>query len=187
VTQQYPLPPSKLRSTDRKLRESFLIVGIVLWIVLLTFSFISFYAASRANWDYVATNNDEVNLAYPAYGSEYPQLGAWEYYVRGVFMQPNDLLTVSAEQIQINGTFELAIMGLPNGTLLASSSRFAFYQNDQGNAISVNVCVIAQNMQNVTLSTLTTLNHYETPQWVYFGVGVALSSLAVIPIFKSKR
>jgi hypothetical protein len=31
----------------------------------------------------------------------------------------------------------------------------------------------------------TTLNHYERPQWFYLCIGMVLSSLAVIPIFKS--
>jgi hypothetical protein len=170
-------------------RKAFLIIGIV----LLISGFCFFYWASRVNWDYVTTYNDKVNLAYPSYSSEHPQFGAYEYYARYVIMQPNDVLEVSyPEDIQINGTLNIVLVGLNNNTVLAPSGYpfshgFVYYKNEQPNELVVDVYLIAQKIQNVTVSSTTTLNHYETPQWVCFSVGVVLSSLALIPIFKSKK
>jgi 4-amino-4-deoxy-L-arabinose transferase-like glycosyltransferase len=39
----------------------------------------------------------------------------------------------------------------------------------------------------LTISTTTEVHHYERPQWVYFGIGVVLSSLALVPIFKLRK
>jgi hypothetical protein len=177
LSQQIP-PPSRLR-------KGFLVVGLVLLIL----SFFFFYGASRVNWDYVTTHNDVVNLASPSYSSEYPQFGAWEYWVRDVIMQPNDFLTVSyPEDVQISAR-EIVLVGrnASGNTLLASGYAEADYTNKQPSEIIVQVCLIAQNTQNVTFSSTTTLNHYEAPQWGYFAIGVVLSSLAVIIIFKSKK
>jgi hypothetical protein len=180
LSEQIP-PPSRLR-------KGFLVVGIVLLIL----GFFFFYLASSVGYDYVTTYNNEINLAYPS--SQYPQSGAYEYYVRNVIMQPNDALTVSYPVF--NGTLQIVLVEQVsdiNNTVLAvsgypSSERFVYYKNEpQFNGIVVNVYLVAQNIQNVTLSTTMTLNHYETPQWIYFGAGVVLSSLAVIPIFKSKK
>jgi hypothetical protein len=184
LSQQIPSPPSRLR-------KSLLILGIA----YLVLGFFFFYWASRVDWDYVSTYNDKVNLAYPS-PSEYPQFGAYEYYVRNVVMQPNDFLEVLyLENIRFNGTLMTVLVGLNgsgNNTVLTSSGYAgeAFfagvaYRNGQPNEIGVTVYLIAQNTQNVTLSGTTMLNHYETPQWGYFGIGVALSSLAVVSTVES--
>jgi len=170
-------------------------------MVLLILGFFFFYWASRVDWHYVTVYNDEANLAYPSRSSEYPpefpQFGAYEYYAREVDMQPNDVLTVSyPENIQINGTLKILVVLFSEPPLvnpvLASSGYpyregFVYYRNNMATNGFVGVYLIAQNVQNVTLSSTTTLSHYGTPQWVYFGIGVVLSSLAVIPIFKSKK
>lgn len=182
-----PPPPSRLR-------KGFLVIGIVL--LILGFSF--FYWASRVNWHYVTTYNDKMNLAYPSYAQNYPQFGySYEYYAKpygGVIMQPNDVLIVSYQSYpfspQANGTFQIVLWekGLTNDSMLDHvQSDWIGYQNEQPNEILVDVVFVAQNIQNVTLSSTTILNHYETPQWVYFGIGVVLSSLAVIPILESKK
>lgn len=172
-------------------RKGFLVIGIV----LLLSSFFFFYWASRLDSDYVTFYDDEVNLAHSMNRIiDYPQFGySYEYYPKpydGVIMQPNDVLTVScSNDTQINGTFNIVLWEreLTNDTLLTYASTFVSYKNEQPNEILVVVYLYAQNVQNVTLSTTTTLNHYETPQWGCFGAGVVLSSLAVIPIFKSKK
>jgi hypothetical protein len=141
----------------------------------------------------VTTYNNEVNLAYPSYGSEYPQFGAWEYYAKNVVMQPNDILSVSyPEAIHINGTLKIVLVRNIYANVLTSSGypstdAFVNYRNEQTSEIVVNVFLISQNMQNVMLPITMILSHYETPQWVIFGIGIVLASLAVIPILKSKK
>jgi hypothetical protein len=184
MTQQVPPPPSKLR-------EDYLIVGIVLLIL----GFFCFYGASRINWDYVTTYNDGVNLANPYSISEYPQFGACEYSAKTLVMQSNDFLTVSyPEDTQINGTIRIVLLRRYSlsVTVLASSGypfadAYVYYKSDQPIDFFVDVVLFAQNIQNVTLSTTMTLNHYETPHWGFFGAGVFLSSLALVPIYKSRK
>jgi len=175
------------------LGKGFLAVGMV----LLISSFLFFYWASRVNWDYVTTWNGEVDLAHPWHVRNYSQFGYLCEYpsplpAGGVIMQSNDVLTASClgwPEVNISGGFNIALWekGLYNDTLLDIGFNFAYYKNEQPNEILVDVVLVAQIVQNVTVPTTTTLNHYETPQWVYFGVGIVLSSLAVIPIFKSKK
>jgi len=181
-----------------RFRKDFLVIGLVLLVLGLFF----FYAASSVGYDHVTTYNNQVNLAYPSHSSEYPQYGAFEYRAAVVIMQPNDVLTVSyPENSQINGKLQIVLAGSVvdiNNTVLATSGHtsyygFIFYKNEPSNnetdlnGIVVDVYLVSQNIQNVTLSTTTTLNHYETPQWIYLGVGIVLSSLAAIPILKSKK
>jgi hypothetical protein len=161
VTQQVPLLPSKIRKGFLNLGIAYLVLG-----------FFFFYWASRVDWDYMTIHNDKVNLAYPSYPSEYPQFGAYKYYVRNVVMQPNDFLGVSyPEGFQINGILMIVLVGLNgsgNNTVLTSSGYLvAAYRNGQSNEIGIAVYLIAQNIQNVTLSGATILNHYETPHGAF--------------------
>jgi hypothetical protein len=182
MTQQVP--------SRSKLRKGFLIVGIVLLIM----GFFFFYWASRVNWDYpVTTYNYEINLAHSGFspGSP-PQFGGYAYYAGYVVMQPNDALTVSyPENIQINGTLKIVLVDINNNLLASSGYPFSDgvvnYKNEQTNYIIVEVYLIAQNIQNVTVSSTTTLNHNTKPNLVYFGVGAVLLSLGTITIFQRKE
>lgn len=190
--QEYEIPPQPSR-----LRKGFLVIGIALLVLGVIF----FCLASRFDWDYVSTRNNNVNLSYPLYASKSPLFDAWGYCGGSLIMQPNDILAVSCSQnLQINGTLKIVVAdGLSVGLSSATNSNvfasfgypfaegFVNYENKQPNEITVTVLLFAQNIQNVTLYTVTTLDHYERPQWVYFGIGVVISQLAVIPIFESKR
>jgi len=181
-----------------RFRKDFLVIGIV----LLVLGFFFFYVASSVGYDYVTTYNNEVNLAYPSDSSEYSQLGAYEYRAAVVIMQSNDVLTVSyPENSQTNGKLQIVLVEAAvniNGTVLAVSGYtsyygFIYYKNEPSNngtdvnGIAVDVYLVSQSVQNLTLPTTTTLNHYETPQWLYFSIGIVLCLLALIPIFKSKK
>jgi hypothetical protein len=180
------------------LRKSFLIIGIV----LLVLGFFFFYLASRINYDYVTTHSDTANLAnstfvgdfYSKYG--YPQWGnCYDYLVRGdIIMQLNDVVTVRYPESGLNGTIHIALMRVTltpeNTSVVASSdSDVLTFTSNQPYVPSqeFDVDLAFENAQNVTVPVTTQLHHYETPQWVYFGIGVVLSSLAMIPIFKSKK
>ena len=168
----------------------------------MVLGFFFFYVASSVGYDYVTTYNNEVNLAYPSDSSEYSQLGAYEYRAAVVIMQSNDVLTVSyPENSQTNGKLQIVLVEAAvniNGTVLAVSGYtsyygFIYYKNEPSNngtdvnGIAVDVYLVSQSVQNLTLPTTTTLNHYETPQWLYFSIGIVLCLLALIPIFKSKK
>ena len=139
-------------------------------------------------------HDDVVHLDYPSYAQDYANWGySYQYYVTSVTMQPGDVLTVwSPESVQINETVHVVIwepnpfLTINESILTYSDSVFLTFENSKPyDYLSVDVYLVAQNVQNVTLSVTTTLNHYETPQWVYFGIGVALSSLAVVSIAES--
>ena len=79
--------------------------------------------------------------------------------------------------------------------VLDSEMGIVEYENHQSNEfVGVYLAIPAWNIPNnvTVLNTAAvpitiTLGHYETLHWVYFDIGVVLASLAVIPIFKSKK
>jgi hypothetical protein len=85
--------------------------------------------------------------------------------------------------------FERTPFGLVTPTEVGIQPDFLSYTNlDTTEVMSVDLGIPSnQNFTSTTVSVTLYLNHYETPQWVYFGIGVVLSSLAVIPIFKSRK
>ena len=182
MTQQVPLPPLKLR-------KGFLIVGIVLLIV----GFFFFYLASRIDWNYVSRNQNTVTLDSPISQYKYDFGEAWEYYgAPSVSMHNNELLTV-----EINGSVRIVLWDVssdlsPRVLITVGYGSFAAFRNSEDWRL-VRIYLVIPTTENLTsilgktFSVTTTLNHYETPQWVAFGIGVVLSSLAVIPIFKSKK
>jgi hypothetical protein len=154
-----------------------------------------FYFASIIGFDYVTTYKNDVNLAFPNVSAEY--LGFWPYgySITNVTMQPYDVLTVSyPDNIQINGTVQIEIIAHtppPRGNELQVSGNPDYshlsYLNEAPpilptTVIVVRVYLFAQYTQNVTLLTITSINHYQTPQWVYLGVGIVCFSLAVFVI-----
>jgi len=175
--------------TSSRLRKGFLVVGLVLLIM----GFFFFYWASRVNWDYVGGYTREINLAHSSYGpGSPPQFGAYAYYAGYSVMQPSDALTVSyPENIQINGTLKIVVVDENNNLLASSGYPFSDwvveYKNEPTNHVVVEVYLVAQNIQNVTVSITTTLNHYTKPQLVYFGVGAVLLSLGTISVFERKE
>lgn len=185
MAQQVPPQPQS------KLRKEFLVVGMVLLIL----GFFFFYWASRVNWGYVTTHDDAVNLFYPSRIYQDPQWGqSYEYYVRRLDIQPNDYFTVSypeSQYSQIGGTIRIVLRGITadaNETTLTFNGFFMYYTNNPPYDFPFfDVYLVASNVQNVTVSLTTELDHYETPQWAFFGIGIVFSSLAMIPIFKSKK
>jgi hypothetical protein len=170
------------------LRKSFLIIGIV----LLVLGFFFFYLASRVNWDYMTTYKETVDVGGPALVSDYGFGKCYPYPVDTptLEMQPNDLLTV--QYSYINETVYIVLFENPpsNTTVLNYGTGLMWYTSHQNNLVRVILYLaipVNQNIQNATLSTTTTLNHFETPQWNFFGFGVVFSLLALIPVFESRK
>jgi hypothetical protein len=177
--------------TSSRLRRSFLVIGIVLLIL----SFFFFYWASNVNWNIVTTENDKVylyNSRVLGLGDSYP----FGYPFYSAIVQPYDVIMVSyPEPTHSNGTIHITLtygptfIGTPTNVATATDTNFLSYTNPPPNDLHVVEYLLAQNEQDLTLNITTTVHHYETSQslqWVYFGIGVVLSSLAAIPIFKSK-
>jgi len=99
-------------------------------------------------------------------------------------MEPDDFLRVSYAPNLAKGNVYIQLEETPT---VCISEDWLGFKNYYPYDIGAWVYLATSNAQNVTISTTTQLTHYERPQWVYFGVGVVLSSLAVIPIFKSKK
>jgi len=189
-----------------RLRKGFLVVGIV----LLSLGFFFLYVASVNGIDRVTTFHDAVDL--DSAGSPHnftdPIGLAIEYPINPytVTMQPNDYLNTSLpndiyqiEPIYIvfwdNVSNEVLKYSQPLGDMLG-------FRNEGSSQMTVQVYLVCKNTSNThddsthvgfTYSdeltniypVTTTLNHYERPQWFYLCIGMVLSSLAVIPIFKS--
>ena len=182
-----------------KLRKGFLIIGMILLIT----SFFFFFLSSRLNWDYVTTQEKTVTIGYPTtavknygFGDSYAypvpkssDLYGWEYGLE-IDLWHSDYLTVkcSSENSQQPVYVVLANFLAANDT--AYSYHLGSLTHTDLDDIEFCGLVLAvptnQSKTNTTVTVTFTLNHYETPQWVYFGFGVVLSLLAVIPIFKSK-
>jgi len=199
MSQQIPPHPSKLR-------KGFLVVGIV----LLSLGFFFLYVASVNGIDVVTTFHDAVDL--DSAGSPHnftdPIGLAIKYPINPytITMQPNDYLNTSfpndiyqIEPIYIvfwdNVSNEVLKYSQPLGDMLD-------FRNEGSSQMTIQVYLVCRNTSNTHDDSIhggftyrdeltniypvtTTLNHYERPQWFYLGVGMVLSSLAVIPIFKS--
>ena len=184
MTQQVPPLPSKPL-------KIFLIVGILLLIA----SLFLLYFASIIPIDYVTatTYENEANLAYPVTNPEQSGYWTYEYKVTSVTLQLGEFLTVSyPKNAHINGTVQIEIVwGKPNGMILYVSGpdySYLTYQAHQlefgsviQNTIPIEVYLFGQYTQNMTLpiTTVTSIHHYQTPQWVYLGVGIVCLPLAV--------
>jgi hypothetical protein len=174
-----------------KLRKSFLLAGIVLLIL----GFFFFYWASRINWDYVSTYTESVNVGYPTTVSNYGFGDNYVYPVNfpTIEMQSGDYLTIECPSIALTQVvdiilFEREPFALVTPTIVSFQiAGFLSYTNlGTTRVMSVYLGIPSnQHLTSTTVSVTTTLNHYETPQWGYFGIGIVFSSLAIIPIFKS--
>ena len=188
-----------------RLRKGFLVIGIVLLIL----GFFFFYAASLEYRNYVTTFKDTVNVSLPVplkiadYG--FGNSLVFPTSFPDIRMQPNDLLIVecpsgvSAGQIAVKVYVVLfgntSMLQYSKAEVLDWELGIVEYKNYQSNEfVGVYLAIPAWNIpNNVTMlntaavPTTITLCHYETLHWVYFGIGVVLASLAVIPIFKSKK
>jgi hypothetical protein len=176
----------------RSLSKGLLIIGMV----LLVSSFLFFYLASRIDYDYVTKYDKVVNFdTYPHFdpsvNSSFVSVGVqW----MDLFMRPHDYLTVKVEHLPTNGTVSLALESYKDYDMTTfpyishSESGFIDFRNDLPTETFVSV-FLASNSQNMTFSlpTTTTLHHYETPNWLFFGAGVVLASLGLVAVFKSKE
>jgi len=155
--------------------------------------FFFFYLASRIDWNYMSINHNTVILDSPISQYKYDFGEAWNYYgAPSVSMQGNDVLVV-----EDNGSVWIVLwdVSLDRPILLTNSGygSSVVFQNSQQDWRLVRIYLVIPTTENLTsilgktVSVTTTLNHYERPQWVSFGIGVVLSSLALIPIFKSKK
>jgi hypothetical protein len=178
--------------TLSKLKKGFLVIGIV----LLISSFFFFYLASVFNIDHVTTYQDAINFNSGGVGQKFFLYIGTDYTYpvnpQTVTMQPDDYLTVSFHNVYAwNGTIYIVLVRPPLGVYVNDVVAYSPYgaldfTNKADFEITIQVYLVSQNTNN-TISITTTLNHYERPQWVFFGIGVGLSSLGVIPIFKSKK
>jgi hypothetical protein len=182
MTQQVPLPPSKLR-------KGFLSVGIVLLIM----GFFFFYCASRIDYDYVTQSINTVTLDSPISTYRYDFGEAREFYgAPSVLMHENDLLIV-----ENNRSIRTVLWDVSYGTTekvltYSEHGSLAYFKNNQDWRqvriyLTVPTTENLTSIQTKTVSVTTTLNHYERPHWILFGIGVVLSSLALVPIIKSKK
>jgi hypothetical protein len=180
---------SQQTSPPSRLRKDFLVVGLVLLIL----GFFSFYWASRVNWDYVSTYEETVNVGYPTYINQY---GDYDYPVNlpTIEMQSGDYLTVECSQFApLKSSFIILFEKAYVPFALVTPTEVGIYPDslsytnlDATEVISIDIGIPSnQNVTSTTVSVTLNLNHYETPQWVYFGIGVVLCSLAMTPIFKS--
>jgi hypothetical protein len=178
-----------------KRRNLIIAIGIILLIV----GVLCFYGASRINWDYVTTYNDNMNsqIIHPVgnlsivqvYWSGnfsqfgYPEWGfSYEYYVRGVGMQPNDVITVNLNTpLGFNKTIYMVFV-TEHLSILASAQRFGTLTYQSSGWLYGYVCLVSptslvpKDVQNMIVTTQ--LNHYETPHWFLFGLGVVAVSCA---------
>jgi hypothetical protein len=189
MIEQTPTPNS-LKGT----RKSLLVIGIILLFV----GFFFFYQASRNSWDNPTFQNSFTRLAYPTHAYNYSQFGhgewgyAYEYFVDSFIILPDNDITVSySTDTPLNDTIHIVVYDpfyADSQSILASSDTSSLYFLNNGqNTISYEIDIVAQNTQNATLSVTIEFHHYEPPQWNYFSIGVALSLLSVIPIFKAKK
>jgi hypothetical protein len=168
-----------------RLRKSFLVIGIVLLIVGFSF----FYWASRVSSDYVTTYKNDVNLNSPeGHGALFDaELDEYYYYLvipYSIKLEPDDFLRVSYAPNLAKGNVYIYLEETPTFCI---SEDWLGFKNYYSYDIGARVYLVASNVQNVTISTTTEVHHYERPQWVYFGIGVVLSSLALVPIFKLRK
>jgi len=155
--------------------------------------FYCFYWASQENWTYVSSYEVDVNLSFPDRWLPTSQAGVYSnlYDILTFTMQYGDDVYISyANSIKPNGTLQIVLYGLDMGgqNLTYTPGNELGYNNQvDTSSINVEAAFIAQNPQNLTIPTTIQLRHYQRPQWVYFGFGVFLNSLAVIEIARSKR
>jgi len=164
-----------------------LIVGVLLVIVSLFF----FYFASIIGYEYVThTYRNEVNLAYPNKSAE--NLGFWPYgyTVINLTAQSYEFLKISYQNdTRINGTVQIELFELEpilytfdaSGIPDYSHLSFEVGEEEIPHDITcvIHVYLFAQFTQNVTLSVVTSVSHYQPPQWVYLGVGIVCLSMGV--------
>jgi len=178
-----------------RLRKSFLTLGIVLLIL----GFFFFYWASRVNWDYVTKQEETDTAGYPStvknygFGDSYvyplDYLHNSGFFGLGIMIMHNDYITVKCSPIDS----QQAVYAVLVNNLAANDTAFSYglgslaYKSPSDYEWASIYLAIPSNQSttNTTVTVTFTFNHYEMPQWVYFGVGVVLSSLAVISIFKS--
>jgi hypothetical protein len=166
-----------------KLRKGFLAIGIV----LLVLGFFFFYVASRTDYQYSSEKDYKVNITQPSNENDYSFGNVWAYDVTSVKMQQNDVITV--EESGGGDIFGNAIFN--NEGVVAYSNGYVSFTTNEEQWVSVimtlpsnaNLSAYSPSIETV----IVTLYHYETPQWAYFGIGIVLCSLAMIPIFKSKK
>jgi hypothetical protein len=162
------------------------------WISSLGFRFLLFYWASRYNWDYMTQYHETVNLNSNMF-SDWNGTYYFSNNLKYITMQPNDQLYALFEPRSWNGTTYMGLIDVMKEREGMNDIVQNAYSNGVGelwftssSEMLVQVVVFSDSSNNVIPIT-TTLHHYETPQWGDFGIGIVLSSLAVIPIFKSKK
>jgi hypothetical protein len=181
-----------------KLNKDLLAIGMI----LLVSSFFCFYLSSRFNWDYVTTQEKTVNIGYPSAIRNYGFGDSYVYNVPfnhfhisgfgvGIGMQHNDYLTVKCSSADSQQTVYAVLVDLTavNDKAFSYGLGSLTYTSPSDYESAVIYLAIPSNQTttNATVTVTFTFNHYEKPQWVIFGIGVALSLLAAIPIFKSKK
>ena len=186
-----------------RFRKGFLVIGIVLLIL----GFLFFYLASRVNWDYVTTYKETVDISLPFMMSDYGFGNSFAFptSTRNIEMQFNDYLTIECPDVVSVGQIRLTVYVVLFGStsmlqyskaqVLEYATSWVTHKNYQFNEfVGVYLAIPANQVPNnitilrdLAVSTTITLHHYETPQWVYFGAGVVLSSLALITMFRSRK
>jgi len=162
-------------------------------MVMLVVGFLLFFTASRINWNYVTTYDETIHFSSSiVYPFPFGLLQDYPISPHGtVLMQSNDVLSVSAFPIY-NSTSLLLPFLRGIYIVLFEGDRIMSYRqgslgfvNNSTNSITVSVH-LAENGTD-TVSVGITLNHYETPNWLWFGLGVTAVSGAFMLAIVSTR
>jgi hypothetical protein len=186
-----------LLSPNKRMPKIISIIGIV----LLASSFLFFYLSSSSDYDHVTAYNHVVNLdTHPFFDSITNSSVQTTGYGWFIVLQPHDYLTVSVENLQANGTVYMMFQGirLDNGrsrTNITLTDWFSLQRSSKNGFLEFSNALPSEIWGDVffdseisqTYFITMTLHHYETTKWLFFGVGVALASLGLVTVFKSKR
>jgi hypothetical protein len=161
-------------------------------MVILVVGFLLFYTASRTNWSYVTAYDETAHfpssVMYP-----FPFGLAQDYPISPhgtILMQSNDVLSVSlfpTSPPPLLDPFLRAIyVVLFEGNRIISYGMGGLgFANNSTNSIAVSIH-LAENGTG-TIPVGITLNHYEAPNWFWFGLGVAaISGAAALAIVSTR-
>ena len=181
MTQQLPPPSSKLR-------KGFIVVGIA----LLVLGFFSFYLAGRIDYDYESVNHVAIQLVSPVSVRDYDFGSSYEFAVSYVLMHDNDVLIVENNGSVRTVLWDESYGVNPKVLTYSEFGSLVYYKNNQDwRGVRIYLTMpTAENltsMQSKTVLVIASLHHYERPHWILFAVGVVLSSLALVSIFKSRK
>jgi hypothetical protein len=175
---------------------------IALGIVLLVAGFFFFYWSSKTNWDYRTNYGGTVDLSDTTAG--------WRTYTFGttnitlcddnlkpytILLYPDDTLSMSFVQTNVTKNEQWYFilwegLGYSNEKVVAYSdaSNWLSFRNDGIYDAFVEPYFGFSNRANGTFTYSISVDHYETPHWFWFGLGIgATSSGFVLAIISTRQ